>query len=50
MPKVALLFPCFRTKASTEMLFLPLGLPACQLSYTNWILRHRHSRNILIDG
>jgi hypothetical protein len=26
MPKVALLFPYFRTKASTEMLFLPLGL------------------------
>jgi radical SAM superfamily enzyme YgiQ (UPF0313 family) len=26
MPKVALLFPHFRTKASTEMLFPPLGL------------------------
>jgi hypothetical protein len=26
MPKVALLFPYFRTKASTEMLFPPLGL------------------------
>ena len=26
MPKVALLFPYFCTKASSEMLFLPLGL------------------------
>ena len=34
MPKVALIFPYFRTKSSTEMLFPPLGcsLPVAQLN------------------
>ena len=37
MPKVALLFPYFRTKASTEMLFPPLGIAslAAQLHQRN---------------
>lgn len=37
MPKVALVFPYFRTKASTEMLFPPLGLAslAAQLRQRN---------------
>jgi anaerobic magnesium-protoporphyrin IX monomethyl ester cyclase len=37
MPKVALIFPYFRTKASTEMLFPPLGLAslAAQLNQRN---------------
>jgi len=37
MPKVALIFPHFRTKASTEMLFPPLGLAylAAQLRQRN---------------
>lgn len=44
MPKVALIFPYFRTKSSTEMLFPPLG--AASLSAQ---LSQRHIENRIFD-
>jgi anaerobic magnesium-protoporphyrin IX monomethyl ester cyclase len=44
MPKVALLFPYFRTRASTEMLFPPLGL-ACLSAQ----LKQRHIETRIFD-
>ncbi len=44
MPKVALIFPYFRTKASTEMLFPPLG--AASLSAQ---LKERHIETRIFD-
>ena len=44
MPKVALVFPYFRTKASTEMLFPPLGI-ACLSAQ----LKQRHIETRIFD-
>jgi hypothetical protein len=44
MPKVALLFPYFRTKASTEMLFSPLGLASLAAQ-----LRQRDIESRILD-
>ena len=44
MPKVALIFPYFRTKASTEMLFPPLGIASLSAQ-----LSQRHIETRLFD-